>query len=391
MKNVPVVVELFCGCGGMSSGLLRAGYGVALGIDANKSAIDTYEHNHARVGAKGSAEDIRKLEPAALRERLKLRRGQPLIVTGGPPCQPFSIIGKQLALEDERGDLVFEFLRLLKGLEPEAFIFENVANFARIEGGRIAERLEGGLRRAGYATSSGILTASDHGVAQMRKRFFILGVRGKRAPGLPRPTHGPLALLGQWPIATCEDALGDLPDVGTPEAHAYWNHEPTFHSPAMLEMFRYLKPGERDPKSHHDRLEADRPAYTIRAGFGNYSPLRPIHYRYDRVISVRESARIQSFPDSFVWPVGTSRLQQYRQVGNAVPPLLASALGAHLADAAGFELDPERFGAEPEREAPPPARTMEEHLDGRRHLIRGASVGRPASGAPDRPLRRKRR
>ena len=71
----------------------------------------------------------------------------------------------------------------------------------------------------------------------------------------------------------------------------------------MLEVFRHLEPGERDPKSHHDRLQADRPAYTLRAGFGNFSPLRPIHYKYDRVISVRESARIQSFPDTFVWPV----------------------------------------------------------------------------------------
>lgn len=383
MKQTPVVVELFCGCGGMSTGLLKAGMQVALGIDSNKSATETYAFNHSHLGAQGSAEDVRKLEPDALRERIKRQRGQPLVLTGGPPCQPFSIIGKRLALGDERGDLIFEFLRLLKGLRPEAFIFENVANFARIEGGQIAERLEGGLKKAGYATSSGILTASDYGVPQMRKRFFILGVLGKRAPGLPRPTHGPLALIGQKPIVTCADALGDLPDVGSPEAHAYWNHEPTFHSPAMLEMFRCLKPGERDPKSHHDRLDADRPAYTLRAGFGNYSPLRPVHYKYDRVISVRESARIQSFPDSFVWPIGTSRLQQYRQVGNAVPPVLASALAAHIAEAAGFELDPEKYGIGPDRGAPPHARTMEEHLEGRRHLIRGASVGRALSTIDD--------
>lgn len=384
MKRIPQVVELFCGCGGMSTGLLKAGMQVSLGIDANRSAIEAYEHNHAHVGARGSTEDIRKLDPETLRARLKISRGQPLVVAGGPPCQPFSIIGKRQALDDERGDLIFEFLRLLKGIEPEAFIFENVANFARIEDGKIAERLERGLQRAGYATSTGILTASDYGVAQMRKRFFILGVRGSRAPGLPAPTHGAMTLIGQLPIVTCEDVLGDLPDVGTPEATRYWNHDPTFHSPAMLEMFRQLKPGERDPKSHHDRLEPDRPAYTLRAGFGNYSPLRPIHYKYDRVITVRESARIQSFPDSFVWPVGTSRLQQYRQVGNAIPPLLAAALARHLADVEGFHLDQERFGVEPEREPPPHTGTIEEQRAVRQRLIRGASVGRPANGAFDR-------
>src|SRR5262245_57869792 len=133
MKHVPLVVELFCGCGGMSTGLLRAGMQVAQGIDTNRSAITTYEFNHGHVGARGSAEDVRKLEPSALRARLTFAKGQPLIVTGGPPCQPFSIIGKRQALDDEydRGDLVFEFLRLLKGTEPDAFIFENVPNFAR--------------------------------------------------------------------------------------------------------------------------------------------------------------------------------------------------------------------------------------------------------------------
>ena len=365
----------------MSSGLLRAGMQVVLGIDANASAIETYEYNHAHVGAKGYADDIRDLTPDDLILRLNAKRYRPLIVVGGPPCQPFSIIGKRRGLEDERGDLVFEYLRILRGLEPDAFIFENVPNFARIDDGAIADRLEASLRRAGYATSSGVLTASDYGVAQMRRRFFIVGLRGKSAPGLPIPTHGSSPLLGQQPVVTCADVLADLPDVGTPEACRYWNHDPTFHSPAMIQVFRNLRPGERDPKSHHDRLQADRPAYTLRAGFGNYSPLRPIHYRYDRVISVRESARVQSFPDSFVWPDGTSRLQQYRQVGNAVPPLLASAIAKHLADEAGFCLDPEQFGTEPRRDAVPPMRTLEQQLSERRHLIRGASMGKKAASA----------
>jgi DNA (cytosine-5)-methyltransferase 1 len=378
MKPVPVVVELFCGCGGLSTGLLKAGMQVALGTDVNRAAVRTYEHNHGHVGSTAITADVQDLSGDGLRELAKVGKRRPLILAGGPPCQPFSIVGKRRALDDDRGNLVFEFLRVLRELSPDAFIFENVPNFARIEDGAIAERLVNGFRRAGYAASASVLSAAEYGVPQMRKRYFIVGVRDRRAPGLPPATHGKLGLFAQRPIRTCVDAIDDLPDVGTPEAERHWNHEVTSHSPAMLETFKDLKPGERDPKSHHDRLHPDRPAYTLRAGFGNFSPLRPIHYKYDRVISVRESARIQTFPDSFVWPVGMSRLQQYRQVGNAVPPALAKAIAQHLAAHCSFELDPERFGAEPLREPPPSVGSFEEQVLTRRRLIRGASIGRTA-------------
>ena len=189
-----------------------------------------------------------------------------------------------------------------------------------------------------------------------------------------------MLLLGQTPVRTCRDALGDLPDVDTEAALSFRNHEGTCHSPAMIEMFESLAPGTRDPKSHHDRLHPDRPAYTLRAGNGNFSPLRPIHYQYDRVISVRESARIQGFADSFVWPDSTSRLQQYRQVGNAVPPPMALLLGKHLARHMGLSLDPAQFGRPSEAAAGKPSMSVEESIARRRRYIRGASVGRTAGG-----------
>jgi DNA (cytosine-5)-methyltransferase 1 len=109
----------------------------------------------------------------------------------------------------------------------------------------------------------------------------------------------------------------------------------------MIEAFARLAPGKRDPGSYHDRLHPDRPGYTLRAGSGNFSPLRPVHYFYNRVISVRESARLQGFSDAFIWPDSISRLQQYRQVGNAVPPPLVRILGAYIADLLGWQLDRE--------------------------------------------------
>ena len=142
-------------------------------------------------------------------------------------------------------------------------------------------------------------------------------------PLSPPPTHAPARsadLFDALPrYQTVLDVLNDLLDVSEEWSHAIPNHEPTFHTVPMLEAFSRLAQGKRDRKSFHDRLHPDRPSYKLRAGTGNFSPLRPVHYRHDRVITVRESAHIQSFSDDFIWPDTLPRLQQYRQVGNAVP------------------------------------------------------------------------
>jgi DNA (cytosine-5)-methyltransferase 1 len=376
MKKPATVIELFSGCGGMSSGLAATGYRIALGVDRNAPAIDAFTYNHSHIGTKGLVADIRSLDGDGLRDAAGIGRKRLDLLVGGPPCQPFSVVGKRLAMEDERGDLIFEFARLLGELEPEAFIFENVANFARIQEGQIADMVISKMTRNGYSIAHGILDASSYGVAQMRKRFVAIGVRGARPIGLPSPTHGASTLPAMKPIQACRSVLDDLPDVDTEKALSFQNHEGTSHSPAMLRMFEHLGPGERDPKSHHDRLDPDRPSYTLRAGNGNFTPLRPIHYRFNRVISVRESARIQSFPDHFTWPDDMSRLQQYRQVGNAVPPLLAAALGKHVAAKLGLDLAPEEYGRPSGRTDRASVATVKEQIERRRRFIRGASNGR---------------
>jgi DNA (cytosine-5)-methyltransferase 1 len=283
------------------------------------------------------------------------------------------VAGKRQALADERGDLIFQFVRVLAETRAEAYIFENVPNLASVAQGEILSELLAAFAQAGYTATARVLLAADYGVGQMRKRLFIAGTRERgEVPMPPAPTHAPQA-NGMFPHVTASDVLDDLPDVSAPDAELVANHEPTFHTEAMLAAFAKLAPGKREPKSRHDRLTPERPGYTLRAGTGNFSPLRPVHYEHDRVLSVRECARLQSFSDDFHWPDDQARLQQYRQVGNAVPPLLARAVGEHLAGFMGWALERSRFAIE----GPPEhvRLTLAKRLERRAKYMRGGASG----------------
>lgn len=378
----PICVDLYCGCGGLSTGLLDAGIEVRVGIDLDAPSIETFDLNHAPRGSKSVKADVRDLTGSALLDIT----GSPIdLLVGGPPCQPFSVAGKRRALADHRGQLIFEFVRLLAETRADAYIFENVPNLASVANGEVLADLLGAFGEVGYSATAKVLMAAEYGVPQMRKRLFIVGSRGHSSiPMPPPPTHAPPESLfahGQLTAyVTTREALDDLPDVGDPDAASVPNHEPTFHSDSMLAAFLSLAPGTREPKSRHDRLHPDRPGYTLRAGTGNFSPLRPVHYRYHRVLSVRECARLQSFSDDFHWLDDQARLQQYRQVGNAVPPLLAGAVGKQVASAMGWRLDPTQFAV-----TGPPERdrlSLEERIARREKYMRGgASLARPVEVA----------
>lgn len=363
----PVCVDLFCGCGGLSTGLLDAGIDVRLGVDHDAPSLATFDLNHSPRGSRSLNADVRNLSGGDLTE---LTEHPVDLLVGGPPCQPFSVAGKRQALADRRADLIFEFVRLLDEIQPAAFIFENVPNLRSVANGAVVADLHAALQEVGYSPSGQVLLAADYGVPQMRKRVFIVGTRQHWAlPMPPPPTHG----TDRVGHVTASDALDDLPDVSSAEAEAVANHEPTFHSEAMLAAFATLAPGTREPKSRHDRLDPGRPGYTLRAGTGNFSPLRPVHHRYDRVLSVRECARLQSFSDDFHWPDVQARLQQYRQVGNAVPPRLARAVGEHVAAFMGWVLDDTRFAV-----ARPPDHerlSLAERLERRAKYMRGGASG----------------
>ncbi len=371
-------IEVFCGCGGISTGLLDAGVEVLSGFDHDRRCIETFDYNHAYRGARGKICDLSHTTGAELLAHAGVNRVD--LLAGGPPCQPFSIVGKRLGLEDHRGGLIFDFVRLVSEIQPNAVLFENVAAFASHGGGSLASELSNSIASLGYKVSSAILCAADYGVPQARRRFFLVGTRFQGKLRFPlAPTHAgrdiAAPLLGMLPYVTCKEAIGDLPDVTEEASQGVHNHEPTMHTAAMVDALARLPPGRRDRKSFHDRLHPDRLSYTLRAGSGNFSPLRPVHYQHPRVITVRESARLQGFPDNFVWPDWVPRLQQYRQVGNAVPPVLARRLAESVAEQAGWNLDPEGSRGDPTDREPPTRSTYEERRERRGRLIRGASLG----------------
>lgn len=383
MSKLPVGIELFCGCGGISTGFLDAGIRIAAGFDLDKRSIEAYEYNHAHRSSRGFVLDLSRATGEQLLDVARVPRID--ILVGGPPCQPFSIVGKRGGASDDRSRLVFDFVRLVKELAPRAIFFENVPNMAVVDGGSLLNALSSSLVKLGYTVRAGIVAAADFGVPQIRRRLLLVGARGVPSIDLPQPTHGPSENSDQdrMPYVTAREALDDLPDAGDFGECGVHNHELTQHTADMLARFATLRVGGREPGSFHDRLHPDKPSYTLRAGTGNFSPLRPVHYRYDRVITVRESARLQGFGDDFIWPDWIPRLQQYRQVGNAVPPPVAAAVARSFVGQLGWRTDTERLRGNPSGR--PAAITLSdaERQARRRSRIRGASLGRVARRAQE--------
>jgi DNA (cytosine-5)-methyltransferase 1 len=374
MTRTPIGIELFCGCGGISTGFLDAGLRIAAGFDIDRRAIAAYDYNHSYRGSRGHVVDLARARPIELLELVGLDRID--VVVGGPPCQPFSIVGKRLGSHDERANLIFHFLRLVDALKPQAVLFENVPNLARIDDGRIFDRLVSGLKRLGFLLQTSVLAACDFGVPQVRRRLFIVGAR-ELQPRFPKQTHAAadLARGHLEPYTTSRQALDDLPPAADFGECGIFNHEPTAHTADMLSRLAKLKPGQREAGSFHDRLHPDRPSFTLRAGTGNFSPLRPIHYKYDRVVTVRESARLQGFCDEFIWPDWIPRLQQYRQVGNAVPPPVAAAIAKELAKQLDWTRNWREFRGVPNERPAAITMTDAERRELRRSRVRGASLG----------------
>ena len=346
--TAPTFVDLFSGAGGWTCGLEMAGLRRLAAFDFNASACRTLGRNAAGHVA---CVDLRE-PPAGL---FDLR---PDVVVGSPPCQGFSNEGKKRA-DDPRNGLVDVYLGIVERLAPRAWVFENVPGFQRSYGGAYFEWMRRRLASMDYETRTFLLDASDFGVPQRRVRFLAMGAK-RFAPVPPPPTHfAEVGLFGAAPLTTLWEAISDLPRVGPGErtgefeydqaprsVYQAWardgcervvNHTTQRHSARVLEKIRSVPAGSgmemlvgryRENQVHYEggyrRAEKDKPSWTAYWTRGMTS----IHPEQDRFLSPRECARIQSFPDR--WAFHGTTIENYTQVCNAVPPLLARAIGQSL-------------------------------------------------------------
>lgn len=371
----PSVIDLFCGAGGLSQGLAHAGFRIALGTDWDKHALASFTANHEAPGLQG---DIRELSGSDLLTEASLSHVD--VIAGGPSCQGFSTHGKRLE-DDERNFLYREFMRVVHDVRPPVVIMENVKGLLISGRGAYKAQVEQSFQEMGYHVTSGVLLAADYGVPQLRERVIFLASLLGPDIELPRPTHGPAGSLrvhsGELqPYRTVHDAISDLPLIGDnhkvePSPYArepensyqrrlrgtstrIWNHTsrplselahsivtkvgqgqglrslPVEDMPPRFHKMRRIANGElrRDCTTLYHRLAEDRPSYTITCYFTNVSAGAFTHPTEDRAITAREAARLQSFSDDFRF-VGASIP---RQIGNAVPPLLAEVVGEAVAE-----------------------------------------------------------
>ena len=343
-------IDLFAGCGGLSKGFMDAGFNIIVGGDNDQVALNTFALNHN--GAKALNADLSKQE--TFDKIKKIADGKSIdVIIAGPPCQGFSLTGPR-NFDDPRNRLYLAVLKMVKQYQPKGFIIENVPGMATMYDGQVKEEVLRRFREMGYNIDYRILCAADYGVPQMRKRLVYMGVRSDI--GSPR---FPEKVLKPDQYVTCREAIDDLPsrvdelgeeiDVYCAEPRTEYqrkmrgrctvlhNHVATNHKKFVKDTialvpeggnWRDLPKGVGESRTFHEawtRYDGNKPSRTIDTGHRNH-----FHYKYNRVPTIRENARLQSFPDDFVF-TGT-RTQQNRQVGNAVPPLLGYYLGKALAN-----------------------------------------------------------
>lgn len=330
-KATLTALSLFSGGGGLDLGFSASGFTVGCSSDIDTYSCKTlvlnngvkpfYKHAHSIPA------DIRQVTAKHLLNEAKLENDAIDIVLGGPPCQSFSVFGKRKGLGDPRGNLVWEYLRIIQEVQPKAFVFENVAGLKSINGGKlffeIAEQLSlNGL----YTVSAHSYQVADFGIPQFRDRVFFIGAKnGCKVPPM-KPTHSITDTTNTKKYRTAAEALKFLPALGVETVIP--NHIGRKHSDRIIERYQNLEFGERDPKTRINRLNPARPSFTIIVGSDKGGGKGHVHPFSPREVTPRESARMQTFPDWWEF-YGTGR-HVIRQVGNAVPPLFAALLAEHI-------------------------------------------------------------
>ena len=341
-------MELFAGCGGMSLGLKRAGFDIIYANEINADAVKTYKKNFPEVFMQEG--DIKKLNPALIKKQL----GKVDVIAAGTPCQGFSMVGPR-NINDPRNKLFLQLLKFVKTFKPKMFVMENVPGILTMDNGKVIERIINSFSRIGYFIQYKILSASEFGVPQDRKRIFIIGTM-KKIPSeklFPKPEGKKVSV---------SEAISDLEFLGINEkatvhkigpksryqskmrksCNVVFNHESCNHNIKIQKRFARVPHGENGQKILQNSGTKKRDYYKLDPRKTSRTittiPEDLIHYKKNRIPTVRELARLQSFPDDFQFlgpkMTGGKRRKyscpQYTQVGNAVPPLLAEKIFRNL-------------------------------------------------------------
>lgn len=376
----PTTIDLFCGAGGITEGFRRAGFECVFGTDANEDALRTFTLNHPRACT--ALAPIEKIDAHRIRTEIGFAEGELDCLVGGPPCQGFSINAPERAMSDPRNDLFRHYVRFIEEFKPKLLVFENVPGMLSLANGQVATEVVRSFENMGYDVAQRILFAGHYGVPQERWRLIILGSRIGPVPEHPRPRYNATARANftggrthtfrldeltaarLLPRVTVGDAIGDLPRLraggGSEEmpyehpphseyarkmrhrSKAVRNHIAAKIAPINVERLKYIKPGgswrdipydllpagmkkarQSDHTRRYGRLRSDGLSGTVMTKMDpHWGPA--FHYEQARTLTVREAARLQSFPDRYAFT--GSRVAQYEQVGNAVPVLMAEAV-----------------------------------------------------------------
>ena len=375
------VFDLFCGTGGFSYGMERAGVGfeTRFGIDVLPIAMQTFQRNHP--GAAGICGDVRKIRRAQVEDATELGRNEVDVIVGGPPCQGFSSIRPFRSTNDDdpRNSLFEEYASFVNYFRPKVFVLENVVGLATHKDGETIEIMQECFRAVGYNCEWRLLNAANYGVPQKRERLIMIGGRDGLKPIFPQPTHhfsgptigyrdgtrivrtngGDLFTPSLPDAITVFDAISDLPPLESGEEITSYQqpprnafqvarrnearelklHNATEHTRKMLEIIRHSGKNIDSIPRHliksgfstsYSRLDGDLPSVTLTVNFVHPASNRCIHPTQNRALTPREGARIQSYDDTFEF--AGNRTQVVKQIGNAVPPLLGKAIAGAVAE-----------------------------------------------------------
>ncbi|MDJ0649058.1 MAG: DNA cytosine methyltransferase [Xenococcaceae cyanobacterium MO_188.B19] len=376
MNNRPVVIDLFSGCGGMSLGLEAAGFDIAASVEIDP--IHSLVHHYNFPYGATICKDISQLSSQKILDEIESKGFSSNIdvLAGSPPCQGYSYMGRR-AVEDPRNKLVFEFSRIVSEIRPKYFIFENVPGLSSGKHQKFLDELIENFEENNYSIVKPIkiLDASLYGAPQKRKRLILIGYRNDvPKPSYPSTTHSDNQTL--LPLTTVSSAISDLSKIPVFIGHDYgisadqldysgfrtsfdvqpkgeyflchkrshnkivWGHRGSKHTEKSIQRFANTIPGKLDKVSRFLKLSSSGVSNTLRAGTasnkGAFTAPRPIHYQVPRCISIREAARLHTFPDWFqfhrtIW-------HGFREIGNAVVPIFAKSLGTEIIKCLNIDL-----------------------------------------------------